>query len=113
MANRKERIAKGIELLDKEAPGWCEKVDLKLLDLGSPYFCVLGQVYKPKRRPEYFDGGYSVGTRRLKIQQTSADFGFDKRVLDSFHASGEEYLNLTAAWKQAIRAHCPPKGSVT
>lgn len=38
------RIKKGVALLDKKAPGWADKVDLKALDLGDTDHCIVGQL---------------------------------------------------------------------
>lgn len=102
MANRKERIAKGIEFLDKKAPGWCDKVDLEVLDLGSSYLCVLGQVFnKQAKRSRICEDGFDFGSGRLPSTASSSEYGFNMN-----YEKGEEYFPLTQAWKRAIRAHC-------
>ncbi len=102
MANRKERIAKGIQLLDKKVPGWCEKVDLKMLKLGSLQFCVLGQVFaKEAKRSRTYISGYGYGRERLFADEAADVYGFD-----THSEAGEQYFPLTLAWKRAIRAHC-------
>lgn len=40
-----QRVADGAAWLDEKYPGWFDKIDLAILDLGSCTQCVLGQVY--------------------------------------------------------------------
>lgn len=40
-----ERVQRGAEWLDVKYPGWHDKIDLSILDMGSCNMCVLGQVY--------------------------------------------------------------------
>lgn len=40
-----ERVARGVELLDRVRPGWAKEVDLDRLDVGRCDRCVLGQVF--------------------------------------------------------------------
>lgn len=39
------RIKEAAELLDKEMPGWASKIDVNILSMGSPFRCILGQLY--------------------------------------------------------------------
>lgn len=109
MANRKERIAKGIALLDKEVPGWCERVDIKVLDLGSPFKCVLGQVFQEEAmESDEEEDGFGFGIHFFQLDKPT-DYGFDKRSMfdGGVRVTHEEYPNLTADWRRAVRVHCP------
>ncbi|HYE80030.1 MAG TPA: hypothetical protein VEI97_18785 [bacterium] len=41
----RERVARGAALLDEQAPGWAEKVNVGWLDMSYATRCVLGQLY--------------------------------------------------------------------
>lgn len=50
------RVKKGAALLDRKATGWHEVIDTGRLDMNSPLYCVLGQVYN-----EFFYGIVKLG----------------------------------------------------
>lgn len=67
----KERIIKGIDLLEKtHGPGWADAIDLGTLDLSSTSMCVLGQVYSG-----HVADSYSYGANKLGI--SGSQYGFD------------------------------------
>ena len=115
-----KRIAAGIALLDEKVPGWCERVDLTTLNLGSTLFCVLGQVFdkSAKRRAKrvakdmhshsaYDTAGYWQGLRNLRLSDlSSVALGFDRGHGSYPEDLEETYFNLTRGWKRAIRTHC-------
>lgn len=39
------RIAKGVEYLDRNRPGWEHEIDTQLLDMHYDKYCVLGQLF--------------------------------------------------------------------
>ena len=84
-----ERVARGAALLDQHMPGWENKVNLNILDIGLMDDCILGQCY----------GRYWDGARALKVfGRSSASLGFD---------AGDnkgDYELLTEAWAQLIEA---------
>jgi len=61
----REYATRGAELLDEERPGWAEEIDRKRLDMGSPYTCILGQLY----------GSYGAGLYALR-SRFSFNLGF-------------------------------------
>ena len=61
MTTIKQRVSRGIELLDQEVPDWFDKIDLDDLDLSSARSCVLGQVFY-KRGGE---AGFYIGAPEL------------------------------------------------
>lgn len=75
------KVNAGIALLDREQPGWREKIDLDTLDLASCSVCVLGQVF----------GDYDDGIDALGV--SGYDYGFNTM-------GGMQ--ELTAAWKEAL-----------
>lgn len=44
MTSISERVARGVEWLDVNRPGWVDAIDLERLLLSSPCDCVLGQI---------------------------------------------------------------------
>ncbi len=40
-----ERVARGVEFLDVECPGWADRVDLARLNMAHQNDCMLGQLY--------------------------------------------------------------------
>lgn len=76
-----EHVRKGAELLDEQRPGWHRRINLNMLDVGSPTRCVLGQCY----------GGYYKGLAKLGLE-SGHTHGF----------VGPIYLNKE--WRQEILA---------
>lgn len=103
-------VAEGIKFMDENAEGWCEKIELETLDLGSLELCVLGQAFDTEavaaRRLDpdalfHPNNGYTYARRKFDIGITkSVNLGF---ALD---ADSPRYHYLTAAWKRAIKEHC-------
>jgi hypothetical protein len=86
-----EEIKRGMELLDIEAPGWREKIDPALLDLGNCERCILGQIFER----------YTLGIFALELVHEEADrFGFNCEPID--------YELLTQAWKEALSEPSSP-----
>ena len=82
----KRQIARGVELLNRERPGWLQKIDLDTLNMENPLCCVLGQV----------DGGYW----KSSLQD------FDGFNLSWDEATGVQAIakwdKLTEEWKEKI-----------
>jgi hypothetical protein len=55
MGTVKERVARGVALLDERVPGWRKRIDLSAFNFESLECCVLGQLY----------GGWGRGVRAL------------------------------------------------
>ena len=89
MDSQKVRIARGMELLDRENPSWCDKIELKSLDVGNVGHCVLGQVYG-----EYIDGVGALG-----IAFHTERHGF-------MWLNSDSVMGLTRSWKKAIKERC-------
>ena len=83
-------VDKGEAWLDKNKPGWWEKVDLKGFQMHSSCLCVLGQL-----SPQ---ANWLVILRRHNLTMAdSVAMGFDAE-------DGESYPALTAEWKKRIKA---------
>lgn len=88
------RVARGAALLDAQEPDWWNgkdkpTIDLKTLNLGSTYYCVLGQVY----------GDYSDGLNELSLIDSSP-YGFD--IEDGGRALRQRYDTLGRRWRELI-----------
>lgn len=96
-----ERVAAGVELLDKVKPGWRGLIRLDLLDMRSTCSCVLGQLFDD----------YYRGLRLLaKTEQAVGDFdtrhGFNSIPstvdADTVEASEADFDALQACWEAAL-----------
>jgi len=83
------RVDNGAEFLDDfyGHPEWRGLIDMKVLDMGSPWNCILGQLF----------GSFSTGCDRLGIHRTS------DRVMRGFDVGGFtgmpiRYGELTQEW---------------
>ena len=83
-----DRVALGVPLLNRHAPGWRRKVLADNLDLSSAFTDVLGHIY----------GTWFEGIHRLSIDcDTAVMLGF---CLDRHEC--DKYPELTQAWKEAL-----------
>jgi hypothetical protein len=81
---RRERIGRGVALLDAKVPGWV--VDRARLSVGSLDRCVLGQVF----------GNFDRGLQVLGLTWSQGDrYGF---VSDGW----EDYADLTESWRAVL-----------
>lgn len=86
-----QEIKAGMELLDIEAPGWREEIDLEKLNLGDCESCILGQLFER----------YTLGLFALELLNGEAHrFGFDCHPTD--------YDALTQDWKKALSESSSP-----
>jgi hypothetical protein len=98
-ATVQERVATGAKALDVIEPGWEAKINLVTLNLNSPDHCVLGQLYgNYYAAPEALR---SFARRRLGFWAVSDD-GTEEAWENG--KIGEEYRELTAAWRNLILA---------
>lgn len=121
------RIIKGARWLDKNKPGWRDTVVLNKLNLASGCACVLGQVFDQEAREVYADMarddtwdarqqiascGYQyvvwpkIGFAKIK-NHSASDRWSQERGFD--HAPGDDYAELTEAWKVYLKATTPKK----
>ena len=88
-----ERVARGVEFLDRVRPGWFGEVDAGRLDMSSTCRCVLGQLW----------GLYTLGLDRARLpRHRAAEHGF---IAESgWPASQAESQAITAEWVRVIRS---------
>lgn len=92
-----DRVRAGVDLLDREAPGWVDHIDLDALDISSEFWCVLGQLFDDRR-----SDGYTEGLDELGIEGKANLYGFcGAFVGDEAH---EDERRLTYAWRNRIDA---------
>lgn len=79
MDSNEQAVLKGAELLDRENPGWADKIDLEYLKLDSCLQCVLGQLY----------GDYREGKKKLGLLSDlvtlpipTFEYGFNGNVVE-------------------------------
>ena len=101
MSDIEYRVAQGVALLDRVAPGWVDRINVDTLDVSHGGRCVLGQLY----------GLYTDGLGKLGLTtQQAADHGFQTTVIDGpddlvawLKAITEnDYPALTAVWRRVI-----------
>ena len=86
-----QAVAKGATLLDQQVPGWAERIDLPMLDIGSCYHCILGQLYGDGS--ELDTSGYEVGRDWFGLTLRDAEeHGFTTAAgLPEFRRLGEAW----------------------
>lgn len=91
------QIAKGIALLDEKYPGWEEKIDLSILDIGSGCECIVGQLY-PDQFNESLFNLFPEGDTVHKIKETRKH-GLSIDCHDMTYAERDNaYADLTDEW---------------
>ncbi len=83
-------VARSIELLDRERPGWLSRINVEKLDVGSSWFCPLGKLFQ----------GYQRGMDALSLYEK-----YGNKVWYAFNTSGQypyTYPELTAEWKRQL-----------
>ena len=97
-----QRVRNGIALLDTGMPGWIDKVDVSILNMRNPEFCLLGQIMGSVRDTltGRMRNGYWRSAEVFPIGSLSVfDQGFSLNASESLLYWEE----LTAEWKKAIR----------
>ncbi|HEY6019690.1 MAG TPA: hypothetical protein VIY48_07260 [Candidatus Paceibacterota bacterium] len=79
----RERVAKGVELLDAHDPGWRHEVDVEKLDILDEEYCILGQVFG-----DYFEGKGHLGI----AFEPGSIYGFDTYHFSFEPSSDGEYV---------------------
>lgn len=88
-----QRVNLGIQLLDREVPGWQDHLDLAILDISSTSSCPISQLYN----------GYEEGARELGIWdnlEAQIEFGFDGNSKLEIYET--ECQQLTDEWKRQL-----------
>jgi hypothetical protein len=87
-----QRVADGATFLDMTVPGWWDRIDVKLLDLGNCFKCVLGQLC----------GDFGDGVVEFNVPD-EVELGFDVRCGDlAFDSTLHD--QLTGEWRRIILA---------
>lgn len=106
----KNNVLRGIELLDRQVPGWRDRIDWDKLDMTNCYKCILGQLF----------GEYSEGVEELGALPGS-HYGFDAPPYLGSGITSKYFTELAELWRQAAKAEdeamrlaaaprLPPKG---
>ena len=88
-----KNVERGAELLDRELPGWDERIDLDRLDLGSTCNCIVGQLNPAQAHLKH--RRYDKGIAALGVENAPAKYGFNVWGQQRFES-------LTNAWKRLI-----------
>lgn len=81
--NIEARVRRGAKWLDKNEPGWADKIDPDKLDMTTGQHCVLGQVFFDRTDPDSWDNGFDIGLKALM-----EDKG-DKGEIDAYYGFNE------------------------
>ncbi len=81
-------VRRGAAFLDKERPGWADKINVPRLDIGSPSDCIVGQLH---------GGDFCAGLLTLKVDDTES-LGF-MATSEGDRTIDFENLWLTLLWK--------------
>lgn len=108
----KECIERGIALLDKEIPGWLDKIAIDTIDLERECSCILGQSFTECVRYSGYEKGCScLGVRAwneplIDDVNSSAHYGFfipDEVNEDHGIVGGLTWQKGTSLWKSRLR----------
>ncbi len=83
-------VERGAQFLDKEMPGWEERVDLSSLSLRDPCKCVVGHLY----------GNYCAVIGGLIQDGEPSEYGFDI----NYWATDKDWNALTEEWRVLIQS---------
>lgn len=93
------KVRRGVELLDREIPGWHERIDLETLEVISTSHCVLGQLF------EDFYVGYDDFLPHPRIVNVY-ELGFDADTAglrDKWAEYPSNCATLTRLWAYVVR----------
>lgn len=97
------RVAAGAAWMDEKFPGWESKVNLLRLDIGIPFMCVLGQVFR-EHAPLHSNGYYWALNNLMDGDGSlSIDLGFNATARE-YEERVAEMPVLTEAWRRLIAA---------
>lgn len=89
------RVAKGVALLDEQAPGWLERINLLSLEISSSDLCVLGQVYG-----NFHDGCDALGL--CAEFDADAVYGFNCSADAETDDQLEDFRILNKEWRRVL-----------
>lgn len=92
-------VSSAEEVLDKYGPeNWRERIDLAVLNMDSPWSCVLGQVYDSEKLDHYFSpyvNGVDALASRVNGSFVPSQYGFDGNIRWLRACEDEWRLRLT------------------
>jgi len=109
----RDRVKRGAALLDREQPGWADKVDISNFEIWEPNRCILGQVFMNVKFKSKYSSGYSRGLIALKFakvdgsededvmefgEKKAAHYGFTIGVNDEDEI-GEAGIYMETVWE--------------
>lgn len=109
----RERVQRGVALLDRKVPGWDETIRVEKLDLGSTTYCVVGQAAeaivqtvvgsagKVDQADPFISGIEALGHSPKSNSQWIISHGFDRSNAER-HSYG--FYDLTEEWCDVLAA---------
>jgi hypothetical protein len=91
-ATYRERVKRGIKLLDEKVPSWRDRISCTELDLANADHCILGQVYKNDVKAGYY---YALDVVPELTKDDGEKYGFKA---DSYHG----YVLLDQLWRKKL-----------
>lgn len=94
------RVARGVEFLDADSPGWRDQINLKTLNVSTGEKCVLGQVYG-----NFLPTALRIQESGLSCSKLGFVAALDKYAeppLDAVKAFRDAYTDLTREWRRVI-----------
>lgn len=89
------QVKQGMELLDRDRPGWEDLIWIDVLDLASSCGCILGQVYA-----QVYEDGFVGAVRHLFGIEWTRDVSDSdyQKLVDHGFATEIDYQQLRMVW---------------
>lgn len=100
----RERVTRGMALLDAHVPGWEERIDLSMLNIASACNCVCGQLRiwaAPFLRALDKPGSFKVVDEAYTYEGRLIHYGM---MWERLAEADEDSALLTAAWREGVEA---------
>lgn len=97
MSRFKDRVDKGVALLDERVPGWRSRIDREKLNMLHLSDCVLGQLFGGFKEgmQEFFGGNWFISDANVVHGFAAANEDYDYMDVWSIKAA---YVGLTQEW---------------
>lgn len=102
-----EEIKRGVKLLDREAPGWLQRIDVAKLEMSSYFDCVAAQAMDCSYRSALGKLGLDY-FEVIRSANAAVQHGFtviedsEDLTIASYEDMHAAYATLTAEWLQVI-----------
>jgi hypothetical protein len=102
-----QRVAKGLEWLDVNKPGWLDRINLTTFDLTDPCLCVLGQVFGDYwgsplvREPDDWDIDIADADQRGAASLGFVNYPDNPRSFEDMRALEGEWRRVIEARREA------------